>query len=107
MLKRYILPALMLLTIVFQSKAALLFSENFAYADGPITNVSISAIATNWVSHSGGGANNEVIVVNGRALVTAARAEDVSRSLGATQTVVFARFTVNGQSLSRKLIVLQ
>ena len=99
MLKRYLLPALMLLTIVFQSKAALLFSENFAYADGPITNVSISATATNWVSHSGGGANQEVLVVNGRALVTSARTEDVSRSLGATQTVVFARFTVNATNL--------
>ena len=52
MLKRYLLPALMLLAIALPSRAALLFSDSFAYADGAITNVSISPTATNWVSHS-------------------------------------------------------
>ena len=96
MLKRFLLPALMLLAVALPSQAALLFSDNFAYADGPITNVSISPTATNWVEHSSG---TTLIVAGGRALVTGTSAQDVSRSLGATQSVVFARFTVNATNL--------
>ena len=96
MLKRFLLPALMLLAVALPSQAALLFSDNFAYADGPITNVSISPTATNWVEHSSG---TTLIVAGGRALVTGTSAQDVSRSLGATQSVVFARFSVNATNL--------
>ncbi len=96
MIKRYLLSSLAILTLAFQSQATVLFSENFAYADGAITNVSISPTATNWVEHSTG---TPLLVAGGRALVTGASAEDVSRSLGAVQTLVYARFTLNATNL--------
>lgn len=99
MLKRYLLPALMLLAVALPSRAALLFSDNFTYADGPITNVSIGGGVTNWFSHSGGGANQEVLVTVGRVLVNGARTEDINRSLTSTQTVAFARFKINSTNL--------
>ncbi len=96
MIKRYLLPAVLLLALAFQSQATVLFSENFAYSDGAITNVSISPTATNWVEHSTG---TPLLVAGGRALVTGASAQDVSRSLGAVQTLVYARFTLNATNL--------
>src|SRR5437867_300387 len=58
-------------------KAAILLSDDFNYPDGPLTN----APGSPWVEHSGGGTNEELLVVSGQVQLTSSRTEDVDAPL--------------------------
>src|SRR6266478_2819548 len=82
------------------TRAAVIFSDPFNYADGALVNVS----GGTWVHHSGT-TTGEVQVVSGRAFLSQTNAEDVNAQLSgqpyfATNgTVLYASFTVNFRSL--------
>ena len=59
------------------SQAAVILSDNFNYPDGTITN----AAGALWSEHSGGGANQEVLVNGGQVQLTFSRSEDVDATL--------------------------
>ena len=81
--------------------AALLLSDTFSYSDGALTNVG----APRWVESGGGGSNQEVLVVSGRAELNTARSEDVNAALGGqpyasgSAVTLYAGFTVNFSAL--------
>lgn len=97
MIKRYLLPALLLVAVAFQAKATVLFNETFSYQDGPLVLVGTNLTSTNWLTHSG--TANQVLVAGGKGVITGNLTEDVSRSLGATQLLAFAKFTINATNL--------
>ncbi len=80
---------------------SVIFSDNFAYPDGPVT----TAPGTLWSDFSGGGSNNEVLVVSGRLQISSSRSEDVSAPLigqpYATNSgvTIYASFMVNFSGL--------
>ncbi len=85
----------------FSTKAALVLSENFSYADGPI----VGAAGSPWAAHSGTSSNNEALVSSGKLQVTFARNEDIDAPLSgqpyATNSgaVLYASFVVNFSAL--------
>jgi endonuclease/exonuclease/phosphatase family metal-dependent hydrolase len=76
--------------------AALVLTDDFTYADGPLT----SALNSPWVAHSAPGTGS-VMVTSGKIALAYNNQEDVSASLSgqpytaAGGAVLYARFTVN------------
>lgn len=82
------------------SRADLLLSNSFNYADGPLVAVS----GGDWLHHSGVN-TGEVKVISGRVLLSQTNAEDVSTILpgqpypASTNVLLYASFTLNAVAL--------
>ncbi len=100
--KRLILvgAALVFLWSAPLAPAVLLLSDSFNYPDGPLVTVSTNL----WMHHSGG-TTGQVQVVSGRAFLSQANSEDVSRYLAgqpypaSTNIYLYSSFVINLASL--------
>lgn len=87
--------------IAFSAHGIIILSDDFDYPDGPITN----APGTIWINHSGGGSNQEALVVSGKLQLTSSRSEDIHAALtnqpylANTGVTLYASFTINFTAL--------
>lgn len=77
-MKKLLLTLISLVVCVATSRAALVFSETFNYADGGIVTNSVGV----WVANTG--TANSMLASNQQLLVSSSRSEDIAASLGST-----------------------
>ena len=100
-MKRTLLAITAILGTALAAHASLIFSNSFAYPDGPLVTVSAGSPLGEWITHSGN-TTGQVDVVSGKVNLTQSESEDVSTVLTnaafptpISSGTIYASFVVN------------